>query len=358
MSNIMMRQLSSVSILLFAFASSAPAHDFCVDSSAAIQGALTAAQSNGEDDTILIRTGHYLLDTDLSAGLTFSSTEAHSLTLIGGFDDPQCQGAIDLAGPGSVLDGEVAVRPLIVSNAAGAVSITALTFANGFVAGTGGGLNVGAGAVTVTLSRFYLNRATGANAQGGGLFAVAVAGPVELHNNLIWYNRATKVGGAALYQADAVNGDGSVELNTITANTTDTLAEPGGLRLTGGGAPCAANFGVDNNIVWNNHVTGGSDFGVFCPHTRNTNDIGVVTPGSTDIGFTSDLSVDSQFVACGTCGNLELEWKSPLVDAGTSNVTLHGFDLAGKFRQQGLKVDIGAFENDVIFRNAFDSNAP
>lgn len=348
-----MRQLGFITLLACSVVAPAGAHDFCVDSSAAIQGALTAAQANGEDDTILIRTGHYLLDTDLSAGLTFSSSEAHSLTLIGGLDDAQCLGTVDLAGPGSVLDGEVAVRPLIVSNAGGAVSITALTFANGFVAGTGGGLNVGAGAVTIALSRFYLNHATGANAQGGGIFAVALAGPVALHNNLIWYNRATKVGGAALYQADATNGDGSVQLNTITANTTDTLAEPGGLRLTGGGAPCVANFGVDNNIIWNNHVAGGSDFGVFCPHTRNTNDIGVVTPGSTNIGFTSDLSVDPQFVACGTCGNLELAWKSPLVDAGTSNVTLHGFDLAGKFREQGLQVDIGAFENDVIFADGF-----
>jgi len=347
-----MRRLPSIATFaVFATGFTAPvgAHDFCVDTSAAIQGALTAAQANGEDDNIFIQAGHYLLKTDLTVGLTFSSTEAHSIALFGGYDDvsscPPIFTPSILAGAGTTLDGELAVRPLLIQNANGDVSINELAFASGTVTGNGGGLNIGAASLSIALSRFYANHAAGPNGEGGGVFAVALSGPLYFTNNLVFDNHGTKAGGAELYQG---GGNASVTFNTIVQNFTDTLSEPGGLRLYG-----AATFAVSNNIIWNNHDIGGSDFGVFSANTRSTNDIGVITPGSTSAGFTSDLSVDPDFLPCGgPCLTFQLKFTSPLVDVGTGSP--HGFDLAGNYRWMGSKPDIGAFENAVIFADGFE----
>lgn len=344
----MRRLLKVIALLASGFAACAGAHDFCEDTSAGIQGALTVAQANGEDDTIYIHTGHYLLKTDLTAGLTFSSTEAHSIALFGGYDDlsvcPPLFTRSILAGVGTTLDGELAVRPLLMQNANGDVTIQALAFASGTVTGNGGGLNVGAASVSISFSRFYVNHAAGPNGEGGGVFAVALSGPIYFTDNLVFDNHGTKAGGAELYEA---SGNASVEFNTIIQNFTDTLSEPGGLRLYGG-----AIFGVSNNIIWNNHDIGGSDFGVFSTNARSTNDIGAVTPGSTSAGFTSDVSVDPDFVPCaGPCLTFQLNFRSPLVDVGTGFP--HGFDIVGNYRWMGSKPDIGAFENEVIFADGF-----
>ncbi|MEO7323283.1 MAG: choice-of-anchor Q domain-containing protein [Dokdonella sp.] len=356
----MHRSTGTALIVISALALAAPAvaHDFCVDTSAAIQGALTASQSNGEDDVIWIKTGNYPLDTDLSTGLSFTSTEAHRLEIYGGFDDistcppPALPTFLNFAGAGSTLDGETSVRPLQISNANGDVTIDGLRFASGSVNGNGGALNVGAASVDIEFNRFYGNHASGANGEGGAVFAVAIGGTIRFDENLLFANHGTKAGAAKLIQSAA--GAAKAKYNTIVYNTTDTLGEPGGLRIN---CISGASFNIDNNIVWGNHASGGSDLGVFCTHTRNTNDLYLpLTPGSTDIGFTSDLSVEPEFASCGfLCFNFELAFSSPLVDAGTDPASPHGLDLAGKFRFQGLHGDIGAFENDVIFANGFES---
>ena len=181
----------------FAGVTSALAHDFCVNSAAAIQGALAVAETNNEDETIYIQTGEYLINTALGAALKFQSTEAHDLWISG-------------SGTSTVLN------------------------------------------------------------------------------------------------------------NTVVHNHTSTLAEPGGLSLQGA---AGAIFDVDNNIVRDDHDVGGSDLGGFVTNARATNDIGVVTPGSTSAGFTSDISVDPQFAPCAIPGpirlNFELARNSLLVDTPT-----------------------------------------
>ncbi|MEO5625253.1 MAG: choice-of-anchor Q domain-containing protein [Dokdonella sp.] len=356
----MHRSTGAAFIVIAALGLAAPAfaHDFCVDTSAAIQGALTASQANGEDDVIWIKSGNYPLDTDLSTGLSFGSTEAHHLEIYGGFDDistcppPALMTFLNFAGAGTTLDGENAVRPLQISNANGDVTIEGLRFASGSVNGNGGAVNVGAASVDISFNRFYGNHASGANGEGGAVFAVAIAGTIRFYENLLFANHGTKAGAAKLIQSAA--GAAKAQYNTIVDNITDTLAEPGGLRIN---CITGASFIIDNNIVWGNHASGGSDLGVFCAHARNTNDLYFpLTPGSTDIGFTSDLSVGPQFASCGfLCFDFELKFSSPLVDAGTDPPSAHGFDLAGKFRYQGLHGDIGAFENEVIFADGFEA---
>jgi hypothetical protein len=176
----------------------------------------------------------------------------------------------------------------------------------------------------------------------------AVTGDIYFSNNLLTGNQGTIAGAARLY---AASGSSTIQNNTMVGNQTSTLAEPGGLKAEGPGS-----FDIENNIFWNNHAEGGSDLGVFSTNARSTNDIGVITPGSTSAGFTSDISVDPQFAACNVgpiCLNFELARSSPLVDTGTDPAQKKGIDLAGKPRYIGPHVDIGAFENDRIFADRF-----
>ncbi len=70
-----------------------------------------------------------------------------------------------------------------------------------------------------------------------------------------------------------------------------------------------------------------------------------------------ELSVDPQFADCGfLCIGFELERGSPLVDAGDDAPAggMTATDLAGKPRTIGARVDIGAYENDLLFADGFD----
>lgn len=338
-----------------ALALPAHAHDFCVDSVAAIQGALSVAAANNEDDAVFIKAGEYQIKTALGSSLNFTSSENHDLSLYGSYDDvstcPPDISHLDLGGAGTVLSGEYSLRPLLIQNAGGLVTIEGIHFVAGLSAGPGGGLNVGAASAFLVLNRFEDNQAGGTQGNGGGVFVAAVAGNITFRDNLLYGNQGTLAGAARLY---AASGDSQVGNNTVVGNQTSTTSEPGGLSLQGAGG---TNFTIENNIVWDNHDVGGSDCGVFSANTRSTNDIGVITPGSTSAGFTSDISVDPQFAPCAIAGpiclNFELARNSPLVDIGTPYIGVKGSDLAGKPRVIGPHIDIGAFENDLIFADGF-----
>jgi len=331
------------------------AHTFCVDSAAAIQGALSISASNGEDDAIFIKTGEYPINTALGTALSFSSTENHALSLYGSYDDlstcPPDISHVDLKGTGTVLSGEYALRPLLINNAGGSVTVEGIRFVSGLSSGPGGGLNIGAASATLVVNHFEDNQATGAQGNGGGVFVAAVAGSIIFRDNLLWGNQGTLAGAARLYAASGIS---QIQNNTIVGNQTSTATASGGLSLQGAGG---ASFTIENNILWNNHDVGGYDLEVLSANTRSTNDIGAITPGSTSAGFTSDISVDPQFAPCAIpgpiCLNFELARNSPLVDSGTLYVGTKGSDLAGKPRVIGPTIDIGAFENDLIFADGF-----
>jgi len=326
---------------------------FCVRSSAQFKSALGSSFGNGEDNTIYVKSGYYPLNTDLGDGLFLDSfANIHALTMIGSIDDisvcPPKNTVPDLAGTGTTLDGEHAVRPLEFYTS-GHVEIRGFTIVGGLANGVGGGLQVKGFDVLIQYNRFIGNHASGSGASGeGGEVNGFADTTIRFIDNLLAANHGNFVGGAELY---GMNG-GEVSGNTITGNITDTVTQPGGLRLDGGGS---ANFTITNNIVWNNHATGGTDLGVFTAQSRAANDLYFpLTPGSTSAGFTSDVSVDPQFESCGLCLSFELADSSPLIDAGIYQN--YPTDLAGKPRVIGPHIDIGAFENiaeDFIFANGF-----
>jgi len=340
--------IGAAAISAFAFASPAAATVyFCAHSATEIQTDLTAAQNDGDDDIINIVSGNY----PLAAALTFVSSEGHAILVIGGYDDAQCAGKPNFAGTGTVLDGQQTVRPLYIGNPGGSVSVEAVTFVNGLPGNnaSGGGLLIGSSSgAFVIFSKFSGNRTMGL---GGGLY-VNSSGEVLVSNNLLFLNRGTEIGGAVISQG---SGESYIYNNTIAANKTDTLGDPGGLFIMGG-----AHFNISNNIVWNNSAAGGSDFGIQSANTRLTNDIGIVTPGSTAGTISGDVSVDPQFAPCSgfLCFDFELASTSPLIDAGADNpLGSIGFviDLAGKPRIMGSHIDIGAYESEEIFADGFEN---
>jgi hypothetical protein len=184
---------------------------FCVDSATGIQAALNTAATNNEDDSIGIVAGTYAL----TAGLTFSSSEAHRIIVFGD-TDPGCN---LLAYGETVLDGQHQVRPLYVGNAHGTIAILFLTFAGGQSGMNSGGGVVAAsdsGDVVVELNQFVGNRS---DAIAGGLYASTSSGILNVTNNLFLANRADEGGGAVVSQG---GGEAHVTNNTIVANTSDT----------------------------------------------------------------------------------------------------------------------------------------
>jgi len=326
-----------------------PTAVFCAHTPAELQADLTTAQADGMHDIVYVVTGNY----SLTSGLTFNSSEGLDLTITGGVDDATCTStAVDLAGPGSVLDGQHSVRPLYISNPGGSVGLYALTIAAGSSTNGSGGAGVqvaGCNSCGFYYLRFYGNHASGGTAPGGALLANGTGGVIFI-NNLVLGSHGVGAGGVVL---NFGSGTGIVYNNTIVYNTTDTLSDPGGLLLETGGS---ANFLVANNIIWGNAAVGGSDFKVVGVNTRNTNDIGAVASGSTAGTVTGDMSVDPQFESCPfLCIDYELKYGSPLIDAGTPTNGLPYEDLLGLPRPLGPQLDIGAYENDAIFIDGFGS---
>jgi len=351
-----LRHITLALALASAWAGSASAHDYCVSTAVGIQNALTAAQTNGEDDTVYIKSGSY----PLTAGLTFVSSEAHAIDIRGANDDisvcPPAQAA-NLAGSGTTLDGQLLVRPLYIANPNGNASVIGVSFIDGRPPSgfSGGGLIVtsSSGNVNVQNCTFSGNRVSGSGASGGAVVAQSGA-ELSFAQNLLYLNRGTEIGGALL-QRTAAGGIVIAQNNTIVGNITDAISAPGGLAIAGSGTFVTQ---VIDNIIWNNAAAGGSDFGIDSANLRYSNDIGIVTAGSPAPSPPSagDVSVDPDFAPCSgvLCFNFELKRSSPLVDTGTSPGFTPPTDLAGKPRVIGSTIDIGAFENDTIFDNGFE----
>lgn len=313
---------------------------FCVNSQATIQAALNSAGANGQDDEIDIVAGTYAL----TGGLAFSSGQANSLTIFGGFN----AGCSQFTGAETTLDGQDTAKPLFVANFNGNIHVEGLTFVNGLSTNNrGGGLCVvsTSGDIRIDLNRFIGNRA---DDYAGALFASTGSGSLRIRNNLLVANSGAVIGGMELSQG---SGEASVVGNTIVANASDTALVAVGLRIESG-----AHYTLSNNIIWNNGS--GGDFGSGgAGHSRIANDIGVIQPGTFADLVQNEQSADPQFAPCAglICFSFELDRASPLVDAGTDTPVggITTRDLAGRSREVGPHVDIGAYENDLIFANGF-----
>jgi hypothetical protein len=338
--------LALLAPLALAAVAPARAEIFCVDTAIALHAAINQADDNGEDDEIRLVAATYAAGTPFH----FQSEEAHAIAFRGGYS----ANCAEVDGAVATIDGEQQRRGLFVLNPDGDVVVEGLTFVRGLSTNNRGGalrIITDTGDVRVDSNVFLANRA---DDFGGALTVTATSGNMRIRNNLAFANSAANVGAFELVQNA---GEAHVVGNTIVANSSEGDFSPGGLYVGG-----VAHFVLSNNIIWNNLPEDPGPFDVDFvstagSHSRYANDIGVVSNGSVADEVVGEMSVDPQFAACGfLCIGFELERDSPLVDAGIDDPVggMTATDLARKPRTIGPHVDIGAYENDVLFADGFD----
>jgi hypothetical protein len=331
-----------IGVLPLGWTTASQAATFCVSTPGQLAAALSAAQSNGEDDIVYVVAGTYAL----TSALEFNSSEAHALTVLGGLD-ATCSAVTNSF---STLSGQHLYRALYVSSSNGPVAISRM----GFQSGTASDLDGGAGLyvfangdVYIGSSRFLSNNGS----LGGGVNAGSNNGQLAFVGNLVANNHAMDFGAGSLYQG---SGEAYVVGNTIVNNGNDPGQNTGGLALGGN-----AHFTLANNILWNNTDDGGYDLYAGATHSRLHNDVGVAGgPHATPDIAQGNLSIDPGFVDCPLICVIPyaLASASALVNAGDDapGNGIGTLDLAMQTRLVGAHVDIGAYENqDVLFRDGF-----
>jgi len=320
-------------VILMGAAAGVHAATFCVNSSLGLAIALSVAQSNGEDDTINLEVGTYLLGGELMYDAV-GANETHRLSIIGG----QVPGCGVYASSGStVLDGQNAVRILTIS-ALGEVDIGRITFQHGHPSQYAGGAlnltNASAAPTYIFSSVFIANT----NSNLAGAMFVTSTGNVYLWSNLVFANS----GPTALYLNDSANT--YVTGNTIVGNQFNTLAV-GALDPTGSGP-----YYLSNNIIWSNENADVYDQSGLVDYAYN--DIGVIA-NAPPHSASHELSVDPKFEGF---FSVSLAPDSPLVNAGDDSPPGGPggcCDPSGSKRTVGTHIDIGAYESDVLLRTGF-----
>lgn len=340
--------LRALGIFLAAVPLGAQAALLCADNVTSLQSALTQAQSNGEDDQIEVVAGTYALD---AGGLQFASSEPHSLTLFGGYS----AGCAQLSSQKTVLSASGLHQLLrAIQNStsfAASVHIERMTFIDGKTTTEGGeGLEVltQAGDVRLESNRFLLNHADNFAAA----LLVDTGGVITLRNNLFFGNSALQMAAGQLLTNNSI---AYVVGNTVVGNTAGTQNGIGGIYV---GGVAGTHFWISNNIFWNNNSNAAVDLYLSADGILHYNDVGSTAGLAPNALSQDNQSTDPLFAPCTgfLCLGFELESASPLVDAGADNAPdgIGTVDLAGKPRKIGAHVDIGAFENDVIFANEFE----
>ncbi len=270
---------------------------FNVSTPAEFQDALTTAETNGEDDVINVQA-----DMNITSTLTYEGKEGHTLTINGN--------GHTLDGGGSVRIMRISTSIWLADDSNSDITVQNLTFRNGNVSGSGGGLYVwtdsadiaikdctfignsatsdgggvkvstSSGTITLTNNTFSGNSA---DIDGGGAEVVTLSGTAILTNNTFIGNSAGDDGGGA----DVGTSSGTVTLtnNTFSGNSAgddgggaDVSPDTGTAILTnntfsgnsagnnGGGARVwpyfdQATANIYNNIIWSNTASAGGNDG-------------------------------------------------------------------------------------------------
>lgn len=322
----------------------ATAANWCVSNSNGLSQALLGASLNDEADVIRLRSGTY--QSGQPGGFT-ASLAGGALELSGGWS-AGC--VFRMRGAHTTIDGEYERPALAITGAPpipATVRLSHLSFIRG-VDEEGGGLFVsGTGAHSLTVEvedcRFHDNTNDDVDDYlGGGLHVIARK--ISVLGSIFTDNHAGVGGGAALLTCFGTLG--AFTNNTVVRNSSE-FGQPdtrGGIIL---GGNCL--WEVANNILWDNEgydLSIGNDEATL--RNNNLDDL-----QGTPVASSGNLNVDPQFMSIGI---LRLQRSSPLVDAGLKETLLGlpAFSFDGGIRIAGPRIDIGAYELDVLFADDFD----
>jgi hypothetical protein len=372
--------------------------EFCVTNATELQSALTAAETNGEDDIVKVMQGTY------GGSFYYTSSENCSLTLLGGYTSGCVSRVINPSN--TVLDGGWSGHVLYLSNiGGGGLTVEGFTIQYGndsglyarsfsssgeagdidikhnvirwnkYVKGNGGGVfaesasELGlAGEVWLSENIIMGNECTG---DGGGVYARSVcsSGSVQgvfLRTNIIAGNEAAYDGGGVYVRSDGYKqwGGGNdiiISYNTIVDNElTDRSFYSGGIAIRG------TNFThcqVCNNIIYGNKRPGAWPWPFREPADIDLSLLGLPAGYYNDYdqmegtwlgaygygGSEGNIDADPLFVSPGV--DYHLSSSSPCIDAGKNVIAWSpDLDIEGDPRiidgdNDGIETaDIGADE--------------
>ncbi len=394
------RWILLIVVLAGCVASPAWAGDYTANSATALQNVLTLAQSNGEDDSILIEAGIY----NLAASLSYTPAENKTLVIDGG--DAEL----------TVLDGGAAMRILtidaagLIDDGAAAVTIRNLTFQNGksnslsggglaattYAANilvenclfkdnvstgqSGGGLYLKStdGGISVTGARFTTNSGP---IIGGGASLESSNGEVRLTNSFFLDNASSNYGGGLftgtstgemIIVNNVFNGNSSGsgggawsststgKINHVFNTYTNNLASSDG----GGALITLGDDGGDaylyNNIIWNN-TAGDKGYDLYLEDDGDANFIGGIVEVVNNDYSVFEYNVGDNLTRAGNIAEdplltpeFHLRDASPCIDVG-QNLTPHFPDV--DFEEGERSVD-GDLNGDAVVDMGADEYNP
>jgi hypothetical protein len=349
-------RLATPALMLAALA---PAHaaTFCVDDANELQVTLQAALSNNEDDIVRLEAGIYRSTSPDGFVVQNFSDADHDLDIIGGWT-ANC--GLRLPGLRSTIDGDLERPGLTIAGTVdtrGKLTIRHMQFIRGLSENPNraGGLTINRGYdILIESNLFRDNTVRHANSgASGGLYALSEGSNI-IRGNLFVDNDADSqsaiAAGAASVHCYSFTASASFTNNTVTGNTADVGADTdiGGVRVYG--VPNCA-WTVANNILWGNP---GLDLANDVDYTSiRYNDLEDRDGTYLPVNYVGNVRVDPRFVSA---TNFRLQRISPLVDGGMNAPAggLPGASFDGGPRVVGPRVDMGAYELDVLFANGFN----
>ena len=304
------RLLFLASLVAFFTINVAFGETFNVTSPEEFQSALTEAQSNGEDDTINVAAGTYIITSTLHY-ISYEDS-GHKLTIQGAGADKTvlCTGITDLVYIGTYGD----------------VIIKGIEFEfKGRDGDDGGGIYVHGHSTNITIKecRFWGNSAAYDN--GAGVVAISDSGTITIANNIFSENSAYDDGGGVCVISDSDSATLNIYNNILFGNM--------------------ANDGDDLYVysegstvnLYNNDFSGNAEF-----DTGQSWDLYITL--TDNYHHADNIQKDPQFVDP-LNGDFHLKSKSPCIDRGNNSAPgLPDTDFEGNPRIVGSAPDIGADE--------------
>lgn len=351
-------------LLVLCPATPAFAAAFCVGTAAELSAALATAATNNQDDGIRIRLGTY----PIVNGNRFEvlAENGRSLDISGGWVSSGGNCNLLIGQPDDTVltaqqqAGEQVLRVRSGNGVTGSVSLRNLSLIDGRGLGANAGcanVETGSGASTITLDRLAFSGCHNAQTISYGAMSVTHLGSGEVVvRNSVYTNNTSTSGPAISLYVNGIVGQSNLRFynNTVVGNApVQTGNVAAGVRVDA----LDGNVELYNNVIVGNGLANQPDLLVVGNSAHITDNVlSKLWSGSPQVGGTHIVIGGWQTLFASYPSDLRPGPSSQLRDEGSDlNLSYSGVnDHAGAARVQGPRIDVGAFEFEMLFRNGFE----